>query len=84
MSWLKILLSSLEKVNLVLYIGGLSCRHLGGKNKRNFVHKVCIKMAMNSQRRKILLFLSTIMATVTSHANHQLSWKREGRSYESS
>ena len=47
-------------------IGGLHCRHV-----RKFVHIICIKMEVNSQRRKILLFLSTNMATMTSHANHQ-------------
>ena len=43
-------------------IGRLHCRHVGGQNKRKFVHKVCIKMAVNSQMRKILLFLFTNMA----------------------
>ena len=52
-------------------IGGLDRRHVGGQNKRKFVHKVCIKMAGNSQRRKMSLFLSTNMAAMTSHANHQ-------------
>ena len=33
---------------------------------RTFSHIVCIKMEVNSQRRKILLFLSTGMAAVTS------------------
>ena len=54
------------------HIGGFHCRHVGGQNKRKFVHIVCIKMEVNSQRRKILLFLSTNMAAMTSHANHQL------------
>ena len=57
--------------NQFLAIGGLHCRHVGGQNKRKFAHKVCIKIAVNSQRRKILLFLSTNMAAMTSHANHQ-------------
>ena len=49
-------------------LGGLHCRHIGGKNKRKFAHVVCIKMEVNSQRRKILLFHTTNMAAMTSHA----------------
>ena len=41
------------------FIGGLHCRHVGGQKKRKFAHIVCIKMEVNSQRRNILLFLST-------------------------
>ena len=52
-------------------IDGFHCRHVGGQNKRKFVHIVCIKIEVNSHRRKILLFLSTNMAAMTSHANHQ-------------
>ena len=48
--------------------GGLHCRHVGRQNKRNFSHIVCIKMAINSIG-KILLFLSTNMAAMASHAN---------------
>ena len=63
---------SLDSMEMSLpFIGGLHCRHVGGQNKRKFVHIVCIKMKVNSQRRKILLFLSTNMAAMTSHANHQ-------------
>ena len=56
----------------IITLGGLHCRHVGGQNKRKFVHIVGIKMEVYSQRRKILLFLSTNMAAMTSHANHQL------------
>ena len=49
-------------------IDGVHRRHVGGQNKRKFVHKVCIKMAVNSQRRKIFLFLSTNMTAMMSHA----------------
>ena len=56
----------------VVSIGGLHCRHVGGQNKRKFAHKVCTEMVVNSQGRKIFFFLSTIMAAMTSHANHQL------------
>ena len=52
-------------------IVGLHCNHVGGQNKRKFAHIVCIKMEVNTQRRKILLFLSTNMAAMTSHAIHQ-------------
>ena len=50
-------------------IDGLHCRHVGGQNKRKFAHIVCIKMAVNYPRRKILFFLSTNMVAMTSHAN---------------
>ena len=49
-------------------IGGLDCRHVGGQNKRKSAHIVCIKMEVNSQRRKILLFHTTNMAAMTSRA----------------
>ena len=52
-------------------IDGLHCRHVGGQNKRKFAHVICIKTAVNSQRRKILLFLSTNMAAMASHKNDQ-------------
>ena len=52
-------------------IRGLHRPHVGGQNKRKFVYKVCIKMAGNSHRRKISLFLSTNMTAMTSQANHQ-------------
>ena len=55
-----------------LSVDGLHRRHVGGQNKRNFVLIVCIKIEVNSQRRKILLFMYTNMAAMTSHANHQL------------
>ena len=38
------------------------------RNKRKFAHIVCIKMEVNSQRRKILLFQTTNMAAMTSCA----------------
>ena len=44
---------------------------VGGQNKSKFAHIVCIKMEDNSQRRKILLFLSTNMAVMMSCTNHQ-------------
>ena len=33
-------------------VGGLHCRHAGVQNKRKFVHIVCIKMEVKSQRTK--------------------------------
>ena len=48
--------------------GDLHFRHVGGQNKLKFAHIVCIKIAVNSQRRKVLLFLSTNMAAMTSNA----------------
>ena len=53
-------------------VGGFHSRLVGGQNKRKFVHIVCRTMTINSQRRKILLFLSTNMAAMTSLANNQL------------
>ena len=53
---------------LYIIIGGLHCRHVGVQSKRKFVHIVCIKMEVNSQRRKILLFLNTNMAAMTSQS----------------
>ena len=52
-------------------ISGLHCRHAGVQNKRKYDHIICIKMEVNSQRRKILLFLYTNMAAITSNANQQ-------------
>ena len=64
--------SPFTKSQRAVSIGVLRCRHVGVQNKRKFVHEVCIKMEVNSQRRKILLFLNTNMAAMTSHANHKL------------
>ena len=61
----------ISRFNKYLEIDGFHCRHAGGQNKRKFVHIVCIIMAVNSQRRKMLLFLSTNMAAMTPHENHQ-------------
>ena len=61
-------LKSLSPRNKHLGIGGLHCRHVGGKNKRKFAHIIYIIMEVKTQRRKILLFLSTNMAAMTSHA----------------
>lgn len=37
------------------------------QNRRKFVHIICLKMKVNSHRRKILLFLSINMAAMMSH-----------------
>ena len=55
-------------LEIFIAIGGLHCRHGGLLNKRKFAHIVCIKMAVNSPRRKILLFHTTNMVAMTSHA----------------
>ena len=65
----RFVLMAFSKIHLFLL--GLHWRHIGGQNKRKFVHLVCIKMEVNSQRRKMLFFLSTNMAAMTSPANHQ-------------
>ena len=48
-----------------IHVDGLHCRHVGVQNKRKFVHIVCIKMEVSSQRRKISLFLFTILDDVS-------------------
>ena len=53
-------------------IGGLHCRRVGGQNKSKFAHIFYIKMAVYSPSKKMLLFLSTNVAAVKSHAKHQL------------
>ena len=58
-------------------IGGLHYRHVGVQNKTKFVHIVCIKMEVYSQRRNILLFRYTNMTAMTSHANHQYHGHKE-------
>ena len=50
-----------EAPDMIFHIGGLHRRHVGGKNKRNFAHIVCIKMEVNSKRIKLLLFHTTNM-----------------------
>ena len=47
---------------------GFHYHHVGRQNKRKFAHIVCIKIEVNSQRRKILLLPSTNMTDLTSHA----------------
>ena len=42
---------------------------LGGQYNRNFARKIYMEMEFSSQRRDILLFLTTNMAAVTSLAN---------------
>ena len=42
--------------------------------QKKFFGKICIKIAFISQRREMLLFLTTNMAAVTSLANQQLDW----------
>ena len=59
-------LKPLSPRNKHLDIGGLHCRHVGGKNKRKFAYIVYIRIEVNSQRRKILLFLFTNMVAMTS------------------
>ena len=45
--------------------------HVGGQNKRIFPRKIYMKIEFSSQRREMLLFLTTNMAAVTSRANQQ-------------
>ena len=56
----------LSRERMIRSIGGFHCHHVGGQNKRKFVHIVCIKIEVNSHRRKILLFLSTNMAALNT------------------
>ena len=48
------------------------------KKKENFAHIVCIKMAVNSPRRKILLLLSTNMTAMTLHGILQYDVMQNG------
>ena len=50
--------------------------HVGGQNKRIFPWRICMKIVFSSQRREMLLFLTTNMAAVTSSANQQYSERR--------
>ena len=45
--------------------------HVGGQNKRIFPRRIYMKIEFSSQRREMLLFLTTNMAAVTSRANQQ-------------
>ena len=45
--------------------------HVGGENKRIFPRRIYMKIEFSSQRREMLLFLTTNMAAVTSRANQQ-------------
>ena len=47
--------------------------HVGGQNKRIFPRRICMKIVFGSQRREMLLFLTTNMAAVTSSVNQQYS-----------
>ena len=45
--------------------------HVGGQNKRIFPRRIYMKIEFSSQRREMLLFLTTNIAAVTSRANQQ-------------
>ena len=47
----------------------LQCGYVGGQYNRNFARKIYMKIEFSSQRRDMLLFLTTNMAAVTSLAN---------------
>ena len=47
--------------------------HVGGQNKRIFPRRIYMKIELSSQRREMLLFLTTNMGAVTSRANQQFS-----------
>ena len=54
----------------------LVCNHVTrrpcwGQYNRNFAGKINMKIEFSSQRREMLLFLTTNMAAVTSRANQQ-------------
>ena len=46
--------------------------HVGGQCNRVFSRRIYMKIEFSSQRREMLLFLTTNMAAVTSRANQQL------------
>ena len=45
--------------------------HIGGRHNRIFSRRIYMKIEFSSQRREILLFLTTNMATVMSRPNQQ-------------
>ena len=45
--------------------------HVGGQYNRIFSRRIYLKTEFSSQRREMILFLTTDMAAVTSHANQQ-------------
>ena len=45
--------------------------HVGSQNKRIFPRRIYMKIEFSSQRREMLLFLTTNLAPVTSRANQQ-------------
>ena len=45
--------------------------HVGGQNKRIFPRRIYMKIEFSFQRREMLLFLTTNIASVTSRANQQ-------------
>ena len=47
--------------------------HVGGQYKRIFSLRIYMKIEFSSQRREMLLFLTTNMAAVTSRANQQFA-----------
>ena len=66
--------------------------HVGGQYNRIFSRRIYMKIEFSSQRREMLLFLTTNMAAVTSRANqqyrqHQLlehySWVSKGLKWTS-
>ena len=50
--------------------------HVEGQYNRIFSRRIYIKIQLSSQRREILLFLTTNMATLVSPENQQLLWMR--------
>ena len=50
--------------------------HVGGQNNTILFCRICIKIKFSSQRRDRLLFLTTNMAAMTSHAIQQFSQTR--------
>ena len=51
--------------------------HVGGQNKRIFPRRIYMKIEFSSQRREMLLFLTTNMAAVTSRANQQQTRRKQ-------
>ena len=60
----------------------LVCNHVTrrpcwGQNKRIFPRRIYMKIEFSSQRREMLLFLTTNMAAVTSRANQQYRYNQK-------
>ena len=55
-------------ISIGAHKGGLHSRHVGGQNKRKFVHKVCIKMEVLPEEENLIF-------SVHQHGRHDVTLK---------